>query len=91
MLSASRRTKTHVPLPGQRLDQRASALVEDRLQVPVDAALRQHVSKLDDGQRSVAESIAYRGTEVGPVRWSEPVVLHPARQLPLAPRRSQAR
>ena len=35
------------------------------------------------------ERIAYRGPEVGPVRWREPVVLHPARQLPLAPRRSE--
>jgi len=87
VLCVARRTKTNVPLPRQRLHQGASALVEDRLEVPVDAALGQHGSKLDDSQRSVAEGIAYRGTEVGPVRWSEPVVLHPARLLPLASRR----
>ena len=81
--------EAHVPLPGQRLDQRARALVEDRFQVPVRAVSRQHVTELGDGQRPVAQRLAHRRPEVGPVRRGEPVVLHPARQLPLPPGRSE--
>ena len=89
VLPVARRTEAHVSLPGQRLDQRARALVEDRLQVPVRPVPGQHVAELGDGQRSVAQRLAHRGSEVGPVRWGEPVVLHPARQLPLPPGRPE--
>ena len=81
--------EAHVPLPGQRLDQRARALVEDRFQVPVRAVSRQHVTELGDGQRPIAERLAHGRPEAGPVRCVEPVVLHPARQLPLPPGRSE--
>ena len=49
----------------------------------------QHVTELGDGQRPVAQRLAHSRPEVGPVRRGEPVVLHPARQLPLPPGRSE--
>ena len=78
--------ETHVALPGERLDQRAGAVVEDRLQVPVGAVFRQCLAQLGDRQRPVLQRLADGGAEVGPVRRAQPVVLDPARQLPLPTR-----
>ena len=45
-LSVTGWREAHVALPGQRLDQRAGALVEDRFQVPVGGVGRQRVTEL---------------------------------------------
>ena len=45
--------EAHVTLPGQRLDERARAVVEDGLQVPVGPVPRQRLAQLGDRQRAV--------------------------------------
>ena len=40
-------------------------------------------------QRAIGECITHRGPERGPVRWRKPVVVNPAGQFPLAPRRPE--
>jgi hypothetical protein len=75
--------KTDVPLPGQGLDQGASTLVEDRLQVAVGSAGREDRAKLGDSERALGQGLAHRLAEPRPLGGRQLVVLLPAGQLPL--------
>lgn len=54
-LTLPRRADAHVALPGQWLDQRVGALVEDGTKMSVRRCAGHHGTKLGDGQRSVHE------------------------------------
>ena len=86
-LAVPSRPQAHVALPGQRLEQRLVALVDDAAQVPVAAAPAERGGQLREGERPVRQRAPHVLPEPGPVLRRQPVEADPARQLPHPARR----
>ena len=84
-----RRTEAHVPLPGERLQQRAGPVAEGEAEMPEPRPCRDRSTQLVPGDRPAGERVPDRLAQRGPVGRGQVVVALPAGQLPHPAGRSE--